>query len=174
MVLFTKEGQKKKALFGSQKMCPQFAISFFDTGDKFITGSSEGSLYLWEGNQAQKTFPIHTGAVQALTIINNLIYSSGNDKKLNVWDTSFKQIGSYELSNYAKAIDVQNDVIVVGTRDGCIVEIENGKSNVSMNGHSDGEVWGLAICPVSGNVNLNNYLVIIAVFLLLLADYHMR
>lgn len=156
VVLFDKTGKKKKALFGQQKMAPQLAIAFFEAGDKFITGSSEGLLYLWDNCQAQKTFPVHTGSVQALTIINNQIYTSGNDKKLNVWDVNVKQITSYEIPQYAKAIDVQGDLIIVGTRNGCIVEIDKGKSNIVMNGHSDGEVWGLAICPNTGNVHFSS------------------
>ena len=151
-MLFTKDGQKKKGLFGSCKMAAQIAISFFEAGEKFVTGSSEGMLYLWEGNQAVKTFQIHQGSVQALTIINNQIYSSGNDKKLNVFDANVTKLSSVDLPHYAKAIDVKNNVIVVGTRNGCIVEIVEGKQNVVMNGHSDGEVWGLAVCPNSGMV----------------------
>jgi len=67
-----------------------------------------------------------------------------------------KQITSYEIPQYAKAIDVQGDLIIVGTRNGCIVEIDKGKSNIVMNGHSDGEVWGLAICPNTGNVHFSS------------------
>lgn len=114
-------------------------------------------LYLWEGNQAQKTFPIHQGSVQVINVINNQIYTSGNDKKLNVWDANVKQIASYGLSHYAKAIDAQGNKIVAGTRDGCIVVIDSNKQDVVMNGHSDGEVWGLAVCPNSGNVIIYSY-----------------
>ena len=165
VVLFTKEGQKKKALFGSQKQAPQLAISFFENGDKFVTGSGEGLLYLWEGNQATKTYQIHQGSVQALTVIDNCIYSSGNDKKLIVWDENVKQLNSYDLPHFAKAIDVQGKLIVAGTRNGCIVEIENGKTNIVMNGHSDGEVWGLGICPNSGLVCFFHFYSLIPQFL---------
>lgn len=153
MVLFDKDGKKKKALFGSQKMAPQLAISFFEGADKFVTGSADGFLYLWENGQAQKTFKIHDGCVQVLNVIGGKIYSSGNDKKLNVWDGEVKQLSSYAIPHYAKSIDVQGDCIIAGTRNGCIVEIAGGKMNVVMEGHSDGEVWGLAVCPTSGKVN---------------------
>ena len=173
--LFDKEGKKKKALFGQNvKMAPQLAISFFDQGDKFVTGSSEGLLYLWDNCQAQKTFPIHTGSVQVLTIINGKIYSSGNDKKLNVWDMNVKQLNSYELPHYAKAIDVQGETILAGTRNGCIVEIENNKINVAMNGHSDGEVWGLAVCPNTGNVFSFNFIFYLISFINSKDHHHLR
>lgn len=133
-------------------MAPQIAISFFENADKFVTGSSEGLLYLWEGNQAQKTFQIHKGSVQVINVIGNKIYTSGNDKKLKVWDADVKEVASYDLPHYAKALDIQGENLVVGTRNGCIVQIEGGNQKVVMDGHSDGEVWGLAICPNSGNV----------------------
>jgi hypothetical protein len=51
------------------------------------------------------------------------------DKTLNVWDQSnigANPVESYKLPHCAKSIDFHNGKIVVGTRDGRIIKIENG------------------------------------------------
>jgi hypothetical protein len=42
--------------------------------------------------------------------------------------------------------------IVVGTRDGRLGIVKDGKYNELMNGHGTGETWGLALCKKTGYI----------------------
>lgn len=152
VALFTKDGKKDKGLFGSHKMVSQLAISFFDNGEKFVTGSLEGSIYLWKGKECVNVYAFHKGPIQSITIVNNIIYSSGSDRKLLVLDQDFNEKDQYILPAYAKALDVKGNSIICGLRNGTIIKIDDKNLTEIIHGHSDGEVWGLAICPKTGMV----------------------
>jgi WD40 repeat protein len=42
--------------------------------------------------------------------------------------------------------------IIVGCRDGSIIELNAGQKKTVMESHSDGEVWGLAVSTESPNI----------------------
>lgn len=45
---------QKRGLFGGTTMADQTSVAFFEDGNKCISGSPKGNLYIWMGNKASK------------------------------------------------------------------------------------------------------------------------
>lgn len=147
---------KKKALFGSnENMVDQACIQFFSKGDKFITGSVKGHLFIWNGINVVKVIQAHQGVVHSIKVGDGKVISSGSvDKTLKVYTEDMKEERTIIVEAPVKAIDYYNKKVVYGCRDGTIFEYfpEDEKSTIIMDGHGYGEVWGLEICPKTGLV----------------------
>ncbi|EAR94433.2 HELP domain protein (macronuclear) [Tetrahymena thermophila SB210] len=143
-----------KGLYGATERVDMLSIKFFEDGNRCISGSINGSIYIWNGKQASKMIRAHQGAIHVINIVSNQIFSSGaKDKKLKVFDaTTLTQKQEYDLPNYAKAIDYSNDQILVGTRNGQILQISQNDVKTLMNGHFTGETWGLDVDIATGKV----------------------
>jgi len=144
--------EKKKGIFGTHKMADMWCAAFTSDG-KCVTGSTLGAVYLWENHSCTKTYDCHTGMVTAISSSKGTIVTSGKDNQLITWDEHFVKKSTVTLSTSAKAIDVNdNGKIVVGLRDGTIVEVDGSNVTILMKSHSDGELWGLDVCPKTGLV----------------------
>lgn len=78
---------------------------------------------------------------------NCKIYSGGRDGFVRITNAdTFEVEKSIEFGVLPRAIDVCEGKMVVGLRSGKIVEcnIETEEQTVVMEGHHDGEIWGLA------------------------------
>lgn len=141
----------KKGIFGSQKMTDMYCCEWLSNG-KCITGGLNGSVYVWSGNQCTKTIPAHTGLVSTISAIPGGVVTGGKDNVLIVYTEEFKEIRRLKVSALPKALDQNGEGnFVVGLRDGSIVEFVNGSQpKLLMSSHSDGETWGLDICPKTG------------------------
>ena len=107
---------------------------------------TDGSFYYWEKGTVSKVRKVHDGSVMCLAAFGENIYSSGGkDNVLKTCTYDGEVIKTTILPSYAKSIDVSKDKIVVGTKDGKIIEIVGDKLNELINGHSTSEVWGLAV-----------------------------
>ena len=53
-------------------------------GEKIYTGASDGSLLVWGANSVLKAQKVHTGAINALCIINKVILTGSNDKTISI------------------------------------------------------------------------------------------
>jgi WD40 repeat protein len=117
-----------------------------------ITGSLNGSVYVWSGNQCVKTIKAHTGLISTISAIPGGVVTGGKDNLLIVWTEEFKELRRLQVPSCPKALDQDgNGNFVVGLRDGTIAQYVNGSQpKVVMSSHSDGEQWGLAICPNTG------------------------
>lgn len=75
------------------------------------------------------------------------MFSGGKDGRVVITDAStLEQQKAFEFNVLPRAIDCFNgEKFVVGLRNGSIVEtnIESGEMKTLMQGHNDGEVWGL-------------------------------
>jgi len=82
-----------------------------------------------------------------------MIVTSGKDGQLITWDEHFVKKSSVNLGSSAKAIDInESGKIVVGLKNGNIVEVDGTDVKTLMKSHCDGELWGLDICPQTGLV----------------------
>lgn len=124
-----KLGKIDRGLFGSAKMDDQTSVAFFEDGNKCVSGSPKGYLTIWMGNKATKSFNIHNGAIHAVTCKEGKILTSGySDKTLKVWngDDFSNPECTFELTSYARSLDICNGKIICGTRFGEIWQFENG------------------------------------------------
>ena len=138
-------GKKTKGLYSGAEQT-SFACATWDADGVCYTGGSNGSIYIWggdDGRTCEGTIKAHKGFVSAIAFRDGKLYSGGKDGKLNVIDTNTKQIESTQEFSFIRAIDVANGKMLVGQRDGTIVLCEGGDRKAIMSSHSDGEVWGL-------------------------------
>lgn len=61
-------------------------------------------------------------------------------------------MNTIQLDATPRAVDMIGDKIIVGCRDGNIIEIDGANKKIVMQSHSDGEVWGLDTHPTQPNV----------------------
>jgi WD40 repeat protein len=146
--------EHKKGIFGSHKMADMWSVAWLSTG-KCVTGSTTGSVYLWDNHSCTKDIPCHTGIVSAITVGKGLIVTGGKDNQVHIYDDHWVKKSSVDVGSNAKGLDINptNGNVIAGLRNGTIVEIDSA-SNVKtlMKSHSDGELWGLVICPHTGFV----------------------
>lgn len=144
---------QKKGIFGANKMTDMYSCEWLSNG-KCITGSLNGSIYVWAGGSVTKTIKAHEGLVSTISAIPGGVVTGGKDNTLIVWTEDFKEVRRLKVSAQPKALDQNgNGNFVVGLRDGSIVEFVNGQQpRLLMSSHSDGELWGLAVCPNTGYV----------------------
>jgi len=143
----------KKGIFGSQKMTDMYCCEWLSNGN-CITGALNGNVYVWSGNNCTKTIRAHTGLISTISAIPGGVVTGGKDNTLIVWTEEFKELRRIKVSALPKALDQNGSgSFVVGLRDGTIVEYVNGtEPRVVMSSHSDGEAWGLAVCPHTGYI----------------------
>lgn len=116
---------KKKGIFGKVgAMCTLTSCGFLSSGVA-VTGGSNGSIYLWNGNQCAKMVDIHEGraACHTLRIDNDMIYTGGNDHKLHVLGADLSKKNCHSLESTPRAVDIKGSNIIVGCLNGDIVEI---------------------------------------------------
>lgn len=144
----------KKGIFGSAKMTSMASVNFGSDG-KCYSGSIDGSVYLWNGPQCVKSVAITTGFVNSICVSGDKIYAGGKDSII-ILDSGLGKNGTIQTGAQVRAIDSDGTNVLVGLRDGNIVEFNgNSEKTVLMESHSDGEAWGLAICSHTGLVNNN-------------------
>lgn len=138
----------RKGIFGTAgEQSNMTSVQWLSDGTA-VTGAGNGQLYLWKDRQLQKTVQVHAvgQAVHSLIIVNDVVVSGGKDNKVIILDSGLNKTKEYLLKSYPRALDIHNNHILVGTRDGNITEITpDGNQTVLMESHNDGEVWGLAV-----------------------------
>ncbi|CAF1944366.1 unnamed protein product [Rotaria magnacalcarata] len=161
----SKQGVFGKAA-GKQGKQNQMCVVFGKTVDSCITGGGDGSIYIWTGTALTKKIDdAHEGPLFAITAVQDKGYvTGGKDSKIILWDPEFKKrVKTYELTNKNLAPDSRGTLtedptavravsltrrIIVGTRGGEICEIEkDGRIRVVIQGHAEGEMWGLSTNP---------------------------
>ena len=138
----------EKGLFNGKEMTSFACVAYDDKGVVY-TGGCNSQIYVWNGRECSSTIAAHKGGfICALRFADNKLYSGGKDGQVSIINTQSliveKQISFNVL---IRAIDVIGSKALVGLRDGNIYEIDLGSQakKVIMEGHSDGEVWGLTV-----------------------------
>eukprot|EP01017_Pseudomicrothorax_dubius_P038903 TRINITY_DN5902_c0_g1_i1.p1 TRINITY_DN5902_c0_g1~~TRINITY_DN5902_c0_g1_i1.p1 ORF type:complete len:714 (-),score=190.86 TRINITY_DN5902_c0_g1_i1:151-2292(-) len=153
VVFFTVNGDTKKGQFKGAEMVDMASLAW-DTAGTCITGSSKGDLYIWKGGAVADVKNVHAGVVHSVQAADGKFFTSGKDNQLCVLDNTGNLINKIELPSFAKSIDVQGNNILLALRNASILEVSfDGKvQSTIIEGHSDGETWGVAIDPASGFV----------------------
>jgi len=143
--------EMKKGIFGANKMADMWSVSQLTNG-KWVSGSSTGSLYIWDNHNCVKTVEAHTGIISAVTTVGDLIITGGKDNKVHIFDSAYHLKSTYDVKSNPKALDYNDGNVLAGLRDGTIVELNSNGSRTLMASHCDGETWGLAIDHTTGFV----------------------
>ena len=143
----------KKGVFGKAPLNP--CLSIATLADSVVTSMSSGLLVLWRGTYASKVFKEHSKSVGALcereeggiisgdALGNIILWNSAMAKEREI--SLEKVLGGIKSNNIRIiALAEQNSNILVGTRGGELIEVQKASSaQVVMEGHFDGELWGL-------------------------------
>ena len=138
---------KKKGVFGGAgAMCNMTAIAWLN--ESCLTAATNGQVYKWTGNQCGKTYQVHpAGAtIHSIAVVSGKILTGGKDSTIRILNADFSEVRNIAMESFARALDMVQDKVLCGNRDGSIVEVsENGGKEVLMQSHCDGEVWGLCM-----------------------------
>ena len=146
-----KKFEFKKGVFASHKMCDMTSVQYLNDG-RTISGAVTGELYIWAGSACLKVLKAHSKAITAISCANDgTVITGGIDKVINVYDKNLAIVKTIDVGSNPVGIDQdEKGGILVGLRNGTIIQWKEEENKLLMVSHSDGEVWGLALDPKTG------------------------
>ncbi|KAM4607535.1 echinoderm microtubule-associated protein-like 6 isoform 3-T3 [Polymixia lowei] len=155
----------KKGVVGSvedARMQTMLSVAF-GANNLTFTGAINGDVYVWRDHYLLRVVAkAHTGPVFTMytTLRDGLIVTGGKERPtkeggaVKLWDQEMKRCRAFQLETGQQVECVRSvcrgkGKILVGTKDGEIIEVgeKNAASNLLMNSHTQGEIWGLAAHP---------------------------
>ncbi len=136
-------GQLDKVLRGHADDVEDFIFVDEETG---ISASRDKRIFIWNLNTGaiKQVLDAHEKDVLSLSYSDGLLYSSGDDKTLRIWEVStgslLNTIGPFDLETDTCAIDPIHNRVVVGCDDGAvrIFDVKSGECIREIEAHSSG------------------------------------
>ena len=139
--------KKRKGLYKGNGNPTSHCCVTWDNAGNCYTGGANSHIYCWEDRDLTKTYDVHgKGFVCAIKWSGGKIVSGAKDGKIVISNpedgTAEKEI---DVGSLVRSVDLFNNNIVAGLRDGTILEIKGSSQTPIMKSHDSGEVWGLGI-----------------------------
>ena len=154
----TKGLMKKKKCTGlrGNNLCSIMCCGYFK--ENLICGSANGNLLIFSETNFTKSKKAHKNGLNCLYIKENDIgfLTGGGDGYVIIWDNKLnilkkisiinKEINSMNYKIRSVCANDEGDILI-GTRGGEIIELEDNKPKICLRGHFDKELWGLCVHP---------------------------
>ena len=143
-----------KGTFGTKGAQTSFSCAAFDTEGVCYTAGANGSIYTWDTQgQLDKVVKVSSQEITALSHENGKLIAGSKDGKLTFLTTAGGDCTVEQTidlgGSHPKSVDYFNGKILVGLRNGNIVEIDEATQaqKVLLASHHEGEAWGLEVIP---------------------------
>lgn len=146
---------------GRQNAATLFTSICFDEEGWCYTGGDNGQIQIWsDACQAVKCIKAHAAGITSIEACQGKLISGGKDKRVCIMSASggvFKCEKFIDISSsFPRSIDFFNGNLLVGLRNGSILEFKDAMNSANeeclMQSHFEGEIWGLEVVGEKGKV----------------------
>ena len=158
--------ERKKGIFGKRrKVQPVLCgVEGKATGGELersiVTGTLTGHIYLWKNEKVDMTVTAHDAPIYSITYVRQGYVTGGKDGLVKIWSEQLKLLHTYNTMLFFPQPNVNaihsikgnmvSSRLLVGMRGGEVYEVSLSTHSYMMliEGHSSGELHGLAVNPV--------------------------